>query len=113
MKLEHLAASSRVSTRKRYDPDDPDAEVHEPLDHAAFVKEAERCFSCGLCHGCSQCFMYCTVGAFRRTDGGPGNYFEIDLTDCTSCAKCIEVCPCGYLREAPAGASTGSALHLP
>ena len=44
----------------------PDLEVHETLAEDAFLQEADRCFSCGQCHGCQYCFMYCNGGGFVR-----------------------------------------------
>jgi NADPH-dependent glutamate synthase beta subunit-like oxidoreductase/NAD-dependent dihydropyrimidine dehydrogenase PreA subunit len=83
----------------------PDLEVHETLSRAAFLQEVERCFSCGQCHGCRYCFMYCNVGGFVRIDQArPGAYFALALDHCMGCGKCIELCPTGFLS--PAGAAS-------
>jgi len=82
----------------------PDLEVHETLSEEAFLQEAERCFSCGQCHGCQYCFMYCNGGGFVRIDHAqPGAYFALALERCLGCGKCIELCPTGFLSavEAP------------
>jgi formate dehydrogenase major subunit len=89
---------------------DAELEVAIGIDEQAFLAETERCFSCGLCHGCGRCQMYCTVGVFTPVaDPHHGSYYTMDLADCTSCCKCIEVCPCGYLTstEALVSAATG------
>jgi formate dehydrogenase major subunit len=87
---------------------DPLLERTETIDTDQFFAEVERCFSCGLCSGCSQCFMYCTVGSFTmRPDPKPGEYFILDTVECLECGKCIEVCPCGYLGHAEAAVPTG------
>jgi formate dehydrogenase major subunit len=79
---------------------DPAIEVALGIDEGAFLDEVDRCFSCGLCHGCGRCQMYCTVGVFTAVENPrPGSYYSMDLTACTSCGKCIEVCPCGYLTS--------------
>lgn len=76
----------------------PDLEVHETLSEAAFLQEAERCFSCGQCHGCQYCFMYCNAGGFVRVERAwPGAYFALSLERCMGCGKCIELCPTGFL----------------
>jgi ferredoxin len=81
----------------------PDLEVHETLSRAAFLQEVERCFSCGQCHGCQYCFMYCNGGGFVRIDQArPGAYFALALDRCVGCGKCIELCPTGFLT--PTGA---------
>lgn len=81
----------------------PDLEVHETLSEEAFVQEAERCFSCGQCHGCQYCFMYCNGGGFVRLgEAQPGAYFALSLDRCLGCGKCIELCPTGFLSPADA-----------
>ena len=76
-------------------------EVAATITEDQFLSEVERCYSCGLCLGCEQCFMYCTSGCFTRSDDpAPGAYFDLNLDACRQCGKCIEVCPCGYLEPA-------------
>ena len=78
------------------------AEVARTIDEEAFLSEVERCFSCGSCFGCEQCYMYCTSGCFTKVEeAGPGMYFTINLENCRECGKCIEVCPCGFLEVMP------------
>lgn len=78
---------------------DREREVVETIDEEAFVAEAERCFSCGLCYGCERCFTFCNGGAFTRLEEvRPGAYFTFAPGACEGCAKCTELCPCGYLR---------------
>jgi formate dehydrogenase major subunit len=75
------------------------AEVRGTISEDKFLAEVQRCFSCGSCYGCEQCFMYCTSGCFTRLEGPrPGMYFSLDLDACKECGKCIEVCPCGFLE---------------
>lgn len=77
----------------------PGTEVYETLSEEQFLKEAERCMSCGACAGCEQCYMYCTSGCFVRVDEAePGQYFSLNLDECRQCGKCVEVCPTGYLE---------------
>lgn len=80
-----------------------DLEVHETISEDAFLREAERCFSCGQCHGCQHCFMYCNGGGFVSVaQAQPGAYFALSLERCLGCGKCIDLCPTGFLS--PAGA---------
>lgn len=75
-------------------------EVVETISEDQFLAEIERCYSCGSCFGCEQCYMYCTTGCFTKLDQPrPGRYFTINLDACHECGKCIEVCPCGFLEE--------------
>jgi NADPH-dependent glutamate synthase beta subunit-like oxidoreductase len=75
------------------------AEVEQSISEKQFLAEVDRCYSCGSCFGCEQCFMYCTTGCFTREEKpGPGHYFTLNLENCHECGKCIEVCPCGFLE---------------
>ena len=77
----------------------PETEVSFGIDQQQFLTEASRCFSCGSCFGCEQCWMFCTVASFvRLADPAPGTYFSLSLEHCRECGKCIEVCPCGFLE---------------
>jgi NADPH-dependent glutamate synthase beta subunit-like oxidoreductase/Pyruvate/2-oxoacid:ferredoxin oxidoreductase delta subunit len=74
-------------------------EVAGTVDESQFLAEVERCYSCGSCYGCEQCFMYCTSDCFTRMEEPrPGMYFSLNLDACKECGKCIEVCPCGFLE---------------
>ena len=74
-------------------------EVARTITEEQFLAEVERCFSCGSCYGCEQCYMYCTSGCFTKIEEpGPGMYFSLNLDQCKECGKCIEVCPCGFLE---------------
>jgi NADPH-dependent glutamate synthase beta subunit-like oxidoreductase/NAD-dependent dihydropyrimidine dehydrogenase PreA subunit len=74
-------------------------EVARTINEEQFLAEVERCFSCGSCYGCEQCYMYCTSGCFTRIEEpGPGMYFSLNLDQCKECGKCIEVCPSGFLE---------------
>jgi len=78
---------------------DPEGEVVATLDEDAFLREVERCYSCGLCFGCQQCWMYCTSGGLTRVAAPtPGAYFALTLDACEACGQCVDVCPCGYLE---------------
>jgi len=72
------------------------------LSEEQFLREISRCFSCGLCNGCRLCWMYCGGNGFTRLESpGPGRYFAFSTEECTGCGKCIELCPTGFLGEAP------------
>jgi NADPH-dependent glutamate synthase beta subunit-like oxidoreductase/ferredoxin len=77
----------------------PSAEPVSTITEDEFLAEISRCFSCGLCMGCQQCWMYCTALSFTKVlNPSPGNYYTLSLEECEECGKCIEVCPCGYLE---------------
>jgi len=63
------------------------------------TEETSRCFSCGLCFGCENCWMYCQSNCFKKTkELQPGHYYDLDLSTCDGCKKCAEECPCGFLE---------------
>lgn len=78
----------------------PEAEPHGTISEAQFLEEVTRCFSCGLCYGCEQCFMFCNAeGLVREGAAAPGQYFALRLDRCQSCGKCVDLCPCGFLSS--------------
>lgn len=78
------------------------AEVAGTITEEQFLIEAERCFSCGSCFGCQQCWMFCTLLCFTRLEEVRlGIYFTLTLDRCVECGKCVEVCPCGFLEVTP------------
>lgn len=60
---------------------------------AQAVVEAARCFSCGHCTACDNCFMYCPDLAVRHMDGG----YAIAEDYCKGCGLCVKECPTGAL----------------
>ncbi|HSG28196.1 MAG TPA: NAD(P)-binding protein, partial [Candidatus Krumholzibacterium sp.] len=52
-------------------------------------KEAERCFSCGVCNYCDNCWVFCPDVAIRRGE----TEYEIDYDYCKGCLVCVEECP--------------------
>ena len=53
-----------------------------------------RCFTCGHCVGCDNCFIFCPDMAVSRVDGG----YRISTDHCKGCGLCIEECPRGSLH---------------
>jgi len=77
----------------------PMEEMDLGITQEAALEEAARCFSCGLCFGCENCWMYCQSNCFKKIkELTPGHYFDIDLKTCDGCKKCAEECPCGFLE---------------
>ena len=63
--------------------------------HAAqALAETERCFSCGECIACDNCFHYCPDLAVRRVAGG----YEVDGDYCKGCGICVRECPTGSME---------------
>lgn len=83
---------SQVTERKRI-PDDRRAtsfaEVNLGLAHADALREAKRCFSCGVCDGCDNCVIFCPDHAVTKQNG----VYEINYDYCKGCGICIHECP--------------------
>jgi NADPH-dependent glutamate synthase beta subunit-like oxidoreductase/Pyruvate/2-oxoacid:ferredoxin oxidoreductase delta subunit len=57
------------------------------------LAEAGRCFSCGECTFCDNCFNYCPDMAVRRVAGG----YAIAEDYCKGCGLCVRECPTGSI----------------
>ena len=69
------------------------AEVELGLREEQALAEAARCFSCGHCILCDNCFHYCPDMAIRRVPGG----YEVDGDYCKGCGLCVAECPTGSI----------------
>lgn len=69
-------------------------EVQQPLADAAALAEAQRCFSCGTCTHCDNCYYYCPDAAIERTETG----YAVKYDYCKGCGLCVEECPTGSIR---------------
>jgi len=58
-------------------------------DHVSAVEEASRCFSCGYCNLCGNCWGFCPDIAISREE----EHYEIDYDYCKGCGICAEECP--------------------
>ena len=67
-----------------------DAEVNLGLSESDVHREAERCFSCGTCNGCDNCWVYCPDVAITRNEH---NDYVINYDYCKGCGMCAEECP--------------------
>jgi Pyruvate/2-oxoacid:ferredoxin oxidoreductase delta subunit len=64
-------------------------EVNKGVANVTAVREANRCFSCGLCNQCTICLMVCPdVAIFRKDDS-----FMINYDYCKGCGICAVECP--------------------
>jgi NADPH-dependent glutamate synthase beta subunit-like oxidoreductase len=64
------------------------------------VEEANRCFSCGTCNACDNCYLVCPEPCIIRADRSNGLY-KILVDYCKGCRVCIEECPTGCLEGVP------------
>ena len=64
------------------------------------IEEAGRCFSCGTCNACDNCYLVCPEPCIVRSDRSNGLY-KILVDYCKGCRVCIEECPTGCLEGVP------------
>lgn len=55
------------------------------------MKEAERCFNCGLCNQCDNCCIYCPDSSVIREADHQGRHIDYDY--CKGCGLCVVECP--------------------
>jgi Pyruvate/2-oxoacid:ferredoxin oxidoreductase delta subunit len=68
-------------------------EVNRGLTGDQVLEEASRCFSCGVCDGCDNCWIFCPDVAIHRKDG----IYTIDYDYCKGCLVCMTECPRGCI----------------
>jgi NADPH-dependent glutamate synthase beta subunit-like oxidoreductase len=86
-----LAPASRRKTQD---------EVIQAFSEEQAIEEANRCFSCGTCNACDNCYLVCPEPCIIRYDRSNGLY-KILVDYCKGCRVCIEECPTGCLEGVP------------
>jgi len=84
------APSPRLDAAARLSTGD---EVQLPLDVAAALVEATRCFSCGTCISCDTCVAVCPDLAVRSDADG----YRVLGDYCKGCGLCVKECPTGSM----------------
>ena len=88
---EMLKPASRKKTQE---------EVIQAFSEEQAIEEANRCFSCGTCNACDNCYLVCPEPCIIRYDRSNGLY-KILVDYCKGCRVCIEECPTGCLEGVP------------
>jgi NADPH-dependent glutamate synthase beta subunit-like oxidoreductase len=70
-------------------------EITSGLSAASALHEAKRCFNCGECNLCHNCFLFCPELAVSARPDQQG--YEINYDYCKGCCICIEECPRGAI----------------
>lgn len=55
------------------------------------IKEAKRCFNCGLCNQCDNCYIFCPDASVIREGDAHGRHINYDY--CKGCGLCVVECP--------------------
>lgn len=89
-----------LSPRDERDKVDPRArtvdfrEIRQGFAAGQAMAQAERCFSCGTCIECDNCFYFCPDMAIAKDPSSPLHYRVLDQY-CKGCGCCLEECPRG------------------
>ena len=68
------------------------AEINQGLTDEQALAAAARCFHCGVCTMCDNCYMFCPdVSVWHKSDGEYG--YDINFDYCKGCGVCVHECP--------------------
>jgi Pyruvate/2-oxoacid:ferredoxin oxidoreductase delta subunit len=67
------------------------AEIDLRISANLAIREAERCFNCGICNQCDNCRLFCPDLAVVRDQSPQGRCINYDY--CKGCGICVVECP--------------------
>jgi len=70
-------------------------EVTSTLTESAALEEAERCFNCGTCNECENCYVFCPDASILKV--GEMLSHQVDYDFCKGCGICFKECPRGAI----------------
>jgi len=75
------------------------AEIAAGLTEREVHHEAGRCFSCGSCLACDNCWTLCPDSAVLKTreTASDGSHYVFDYDYCKGCGLCAHECPSGFI----------------
>jgi 2-oxoacid:acceptor oxidoreductase delta subunit (pyruvate/2-ketoisovalerate family) len=72
------------------------AEVNLGFSERKARRETERCFQCGMCSLCENCYTFCPDSAVWKRD--QDETFTIDYDFCKGCGICAHECPSQFIE---------------
>ncbi|HLI80548.1 MAG TPA: FAD-dependent oxidoreductase [Candidatus Binataceae bacterium] len=72
-------------------------EIEAGISHQDLNAEAHRCFSCGECMSCDNCWTLCPDNAVLKADTRDGWRYAFDYDHCKGCGICANECPVGFI----------------
>ena len=77
-----------------------DEEITTTLSAPLIGTESQRCFSCGNCLACDNCWTLCPDTAVLKTKdlASDGSHYVFDYDYCKGCGLCAHECPCGFIE---------------
>lgn len=75
-------------------------EIVAGLNPDQIAAEARRCFSCGSCMACDNCWTLCPDSSVLKTreQAVDGTHYQFDYDYCKGCGLCAHECPCGFIE---------------
>ena len=70
-------------------------EVTSTFTEGIALEEAERCFSCGTCNECENCYVFCPDASIIKTNQILSH--QVDYDFCKGCGICFSECPRGAI----------------
>lgn len=71
-------------------------EITQGISRKVAIAEAARCFRCGTCLSCGNCYIFCPDMAVHIDDSQP--LPTVNQEVCKTCGICINECPTGVIR---------------
>jgi NADPH-dependent glutamate synthase beta subunit-like oxidoreductase/Pyruvate/2-oxoacid:ferredoxin oxidoreductase delta subunit len=71
-------------------------EIEKDLSMDSALSEAKRCFKCGYCNQCLNCYVFCPDAAISVTSSRDP---VVDYDHCKGCGICVRECPRGTICE--------------
>jgi len=70
-------------------------EVTSAFAESVALEEAERCFGCGTCNGCENCYVFCPDASIVKREEILSH--QVDYDFCKGCGICFSECPRGAI----------------
>lgn len=89
---DHLPVNERINS---FD------EVRGGLDEVMLLQEARRCFSCGSCPACDNCYIFCPDAVISPVKGESDRLYTVNYDYCKGCGICAAECPRACIVMSP------------